>query len=95
MKWRTDSIMADYTNGAYCYLTGVEHNLDRHHCLNGALRDWSEKNGLWVYLNHEVHMALHHKNPKLARGLKMAAQQAYERTHTRDEWMQAVRKNYL
>lgn len=94
-SWRTDSIVADYTEGAYCYLTGRQDNLDRHHCLTNALRDWAEENGLWVYLNHDVHMLLHQQRPDIEKRLKAKAQKAYEKTHSHDEWMKVVRKNYL
>lgn len=39
-----------------CYLCGGDgfyDRLDRHHIFNGALRDKSERFGLWVWLCHE------------------------------------------
>lgn len=96
-KWRTDSIICDYTERPYCYLTGSVVNLDVHHIMNGPLRKWSDKNGLWVYLNHDVHMALHQtpQGQAWARRLKQEAQQAFEKTNSREAWMKKVGKNYL
>lgn len=78
-----------------CYFSGYTENLDKHHIFNGALRDWSEQEGLWVYLNHGIHMALHQSRPDLERLLKKVGQQKYEETHSHEEFMKHVRKNYL
>lgn len=89
-----------------CYITGETENLHKHHLLNGvALRDFSEKNGLWVYLTEGIHENLHTNwgveipgypsGQALAKELKRVAQYYFEKTHTRDEWMEVVHKNYL
>ena len=78
-----------------CYLTGSTINLDKHHIFNGPNRNWSDKEGLWVWLNHDVHMAVHQNRPDLAMKLKRAGQMAYEKEHTREEFVEHVRKNYL
>ena len=84
------------SNERKCYISGFTHNLDKHHCMNGsAYRRKSEQDGLWVYLNHDIHMAVHSYRPDLKRELKAVAQQAYERTHTHEEWMERYHKNYL
>ena len=94
--WRNDSIVCDYSDGPFCFLTGVTNSvLDRHHLLNSYMRDFAEAEGLWVYLDHDTHMFIHHQNRKQLIELKKVAQYCYERTHTREEWMRNVRTNYL
>lgn len=96
------SILCDNDQPA-CFITRRTFNLDRHHVLNGALRDWAEAEGLWVYLNHEVHMWLHQTAPgkKKMQDLKRYAQIKWEEKHAEDyedvraEWMKKVRKNYV
>lgn len=78
-----------------CWYTGYTHGLDKHHIFGGSLRDWSEKEGLWVWLRHDVHMSLHQRRSDLERDLKRVGQMAYEQTHTHEEFMKHVRKNYL
>ena len=87
-----------------CYLTGrtgspdspdLGSKLDRHECFGGPLRAWSKHEGLWVYLLHNVHMKLHQHDYEAELKLKKDAQRAYERTHSREEFMQYTRKNYL
>ena len=79
-----------------CFLTGSRINLERHHCMNGvAYRRKAEADGLWVWLNADVHKAVHNHRPDLQRYLKRVAQEAYERTHSREEWMHRYHKNYL
>lgn len=84
------------SNEPVCYLTGSRINLERHHCMNGvSQRKKAEEDGLWVWLNHDVHFAVHNHRPELRNYLKKVAQEAYERTHSRDEWMRRYHKNYL
>lgn len=81
-----------------CYLCGKTVNLERHHIFGGvANRKISEQLGLWVYLCHDCHTgkdgAQYNKFTNLR--LKQDAQRAFEQTHTRDEWMNWIGKNYL
>lgn len=79
----------------YCYVTGVTKDLHKHHIFNGnKLREFSEHEGLWVYLAWNVHRNLHDSS-ELARELKRIGQFYYEKTHSHDEFMNHVRKNYL
>lgn len=78
-----------------CYVTGCTVNLDRHHVFGGALRKWSEQEGLWVWLVHDIHMYMHQHDPAALKRLKADAQAVYEKTHSREEFMRHVRKNYL
>jgi hypothetical protein len=79
-----------------CYITGSRINLDKHHCVHGrANRKIAEKYGLWVYLRHDIHMNLHDKDKELDRELEQDAQRAFEKEHSREEWMKLIGKNYL
>ena len=81
------------------YVTYRTDNLDRHHIFKGSRRKNAEKYGLWVYLNHNVHMALHdHLKPyeTLENDLKPIAQKAFEeQLGTREEFMKIFGANYL
>jgi hypothetical protein len=94
------SIMQKYENGQIvkkCYLTGRTDNLDKHHVYNNAFRNKSEKWGLWVYLNHDVHMKLHQtpQGQKVARWLKQQGQEAFERKYGHDKFIEEFKRNYL
>ena len=89
------SIMQDEKR---CYLCSKLTGLEKHHIFGGvANRPISEKLGLWVYLCHDCHTgkagAQYDKMKNLR--LKQDAQFAFERTHTRSDWMQWIGKNYL
>lgn len=86
------------SNERQCYLCGKTVNLEKHHIFGGvANRKISERLGLWVYLCHNCHTgkngAQYNKEKNLR--LKQDAQRAYEKTHTRDEWLKWIGKNYL
>lgn len=81
-----------------CYFCGSVNGLEKHHVFAGvANRKISEKVGLWVYLCHDCHTgnkgAQYDKGKNLV--LKQEAQRAFEKEHTRAEWMELIRKNYL
>ena len=81
-----------------CYFCGKLTNLERHHVFGGvANRPISEKYGLTVWLCHNCHTgkdgAQYDKMKNLR--LKQDAQFAFERNHTRSEWMKLIGKNYL
>lgn len=86
-----------------CFLTGSNQMLDVHHIFNGALRNFSDEEGLWVYLNHDVHMWLHQTGVgrKKMMELKKIGQQAWEMQNknkyedVHEEWMKKARKNYV
>ena len=74
-------------------------NLEEHHIIYGtANRKLSEKYGLKVYLCREHHRegpAAVHQNKVVDMLLKGTAQQEFEKTHSRAEWMQIFGKNFL
>ena len=75
----------------FCILPATE----EHHCLNGrAYRKKSDEDGLTVALCSHCHWAIHNKT-KHYYTLKKIAQEVYEKTHTREEWMSRYHKNYL
>lgn len=81
-----------------CYFCSRTTGLEKHHVFAGvANRKISERCGLWVWLCHECHTgkdgAQYDINKNLY--LKMDAQMAYERTHTRKEWMKIIGRSYL
>ena len=81
-----------------CFFCGKKTGLECHHVFGGvANRKISEKYGLKVWLCHDCHTgqdgAQYDKEKNL--WLKYEAQRAFERDHTRDEWMEIIRKNYL
>lgn len=87
-------------NRKYCFLCGRWYDLQRHHCLSGPDRQKAEEDGLWVWLcaschvsgPHAVHGPYGTDNRQL---LRREAQKAYERDHTRAEFMARYGRNYL
>ena len=60
----------------------------------------SEREGFWVYLagwlHNESENGVHGKNGhELDFRLKQDCQRVYEETHSREEWMAMMGKNYL
>lgn len=83
-----------------CYITGRTDNLHKHHIYFGPDREKSEKNGFWVYLigrlhnqsNEGVHCINGHDLDIM---LKQECQRKYEETHSREEFMALMGRNYL
>ena len=81
-----------------CWVCGTTYNLHKHHIFGAGLRSTSEKNGLWIWLcapHHNMSDEGVHFNAELNRGIRVACQSEYERTHTRAEWMALIGRNYL
>lgn len=81
-----------------CYFCKQERWLEKHHVFAGtANRRISEQNGLWVWLCHSCHTgtdgAQYDRDKNIS--LKRDAQAAFEETHSHDEWMMLIRKNYI
>lgn len=73
-------------------------NLHKHHVFGGRRRKASEKYGLWVWLRPDWHNLSDygvHFNKELDTLLKQKAQEAFERDHTRKEFMEIFGRNYL
>lgn len=82
-----------------CFITGATTGLHRHHIYFGnPNRKISEKNGFWVWLRQDWHNGASygvHFNRSLDLELKRMCQQKFEETHTRQEFIRLIRKNYL
>ena len=82
-----------------CFLTGCTTGLHKHHIFFGTSnRKNSEKYGLWVYLIPELHNTTNngvHFNKELDLLCKRAGQNAFEETHTREEFLKIFGRNYL
>ena len=81
-----------------CYFCGKVVGLEIHHVFAGtANRRISDRLGLWVYLCRECHTGKHGAQYDREKNLtlKRDAQMAFEKTHTRAEWMNIIGRNYL
>lgn len=98
-KWK--SILQ--SDREYCYLcdkvgTYNSNYLQKHHIFDGPNRKHSEKEGLYVTLciaHHTEGAEAVHNNYKNSLLLMKDAQEAYEKRHTRKEFMSVFGKNYL
>lgn len=98
------SILQDKEEG-YCLLCFALYGdrsrktCEEHHVMFGmADRKLSEKYGLKVYLcpqHHRTSKEAVHKDRDINESLRKMAQRAFERDHTRKEWMETFRVNYL
>ena len=87
-------------NEKVCYVTGSTHNLHLHHIYAGSRRKISDDNGFVVWLTGYYHNqsndGVHGKNGHdLDLMLKRDCQRKYEETHSREEFMELIGKNYL
>ena len=77
-----------------CYKTGDRTGLHEHHIFGGGRRKLSEKYGLKIWLRYDWHDLAHH-NKEFADQLKKMGQRAFEKEHSRAEFMLIFGKNYL
>ena len=83
-----------------CYITGQTNNVHYHHIYRGVNRSISDEHGFGVYLCARLHNAsddgVHGKNGhELDMMLKRHCQMAYEKEHSREEFMALIGRNYL
>lgn len=82
-----------------CYVCGTTYDLHEHHIFFGiGNRKNSEKHGFKVHLcgrHHNMSNEGVHFNRELDLRLKRECQAKYEETHTREEFMGIIGKNYL
>lgn len=82
-----------------CYISGKVFALHKHHIFYGtANRKISEREGFWVWLAPEWHNMSDygvHFNKQLDLKLKQECQRKYEETHSREEFMNLIGRNYL
>ena len=84
-----------------CFETGRREGLNKHHIYHGTgLRQVSDRYGFWCYLWEPLHLAglggRHaHPNSGLDLQLKQICQRKFEETHSREEFMAIIGRNYL
>lgn len=88
-----------------CYLCVKLHGdyryhkiLHEHHVFGGPNRAISEAEGLKVHLcpeHHETGKEAVHTNHEIMRIVQQDAQRAYEKNHTRQQFMKLIGRNYL
>lgn len=81
-----------------CYFCGKVVGLERHHIYPGtANRRISDRIGAWCYLCHDCHTGKHgaQYDPEKALKLKQEAQRAFEKTHSRTDFIKLIGRNYL
>ena len=88
------------SNSYECFVCGFPYHLHRHHIYGGiGRRQISEEHGFWVYLCGYHHNlsdeGVHSDRKVLDQKLKKWCQSKFEETHTRDEFMQLIGRNYL
>lgn len=82
-----------------CYITKRTDNLHLHHIFFGTgLRKISDQNGFTVWLTAEYHNMSNkgvHFNRPFDLKLKQDCQRKFEETHSREEFMALIGRNYL
>ena len=82
-----------------CYICGRGGKLHKHHIFGGnPNRERSEQYGLTVHLCPDCHTEgkdAVHKDAEIMEALHKIGQAAFEREHTREEFMRIFGKNYL
>lgn len=79
-------------------MCGSQRYLERHHIFGAANRKYSEKYGLTVHLcwnHHQDSKTGVHHNPELMQQLHEEGQRAFEKIHTRADFLKIFGKNYL
>lgn len=87
-----------------CYLCRMRGNYrkypitHKHHVFGGPLRAISEAEGFTVDLcpdDHEFGTEAVHRNQENMRLIQRECQREYEKTHTRQQFMELIGRNYL
>lgn len=95
---KKESILTD--DFEHCFICGILCRPHMHHIFGGPLRNISTKNGFLVplcYRHHNdpsCHEAVHF-NADIANWLKSEAQREFEKTHSHEEFMKIIGRNYL
>lgn len=82
----------------HCWVCGNPYTEEHHVIYGTGKRELSEKYGLKVYLcyiHHRGKDGVHSGNKTLDIALKKYAQIQFEKTHSREEFIQIFRRNYL
>ena len=80
-----------------CWVCRARYPLHKHHIFGGRNRSISEDHGFYVYLCFDHHTGNHgvHNHPSADLMLKQTCQMAYEKDHTRDDFIKLIGKSYL
>lgn len=81
-----------------CFITHRKWGLHKHHIFGGPNRQISEKNGFFIWLIPQLHNMSDegiHFNKEFDLRIKRLCQAEFEKTHTRDEFMALIGRNYL
>lgn len=92
------SIIRNNKKGEYYICGRICIPTEQHHIFGGANRKWSEKYGLKVFLCPYCHRDNRngvHSDAEKMDNLHRIGQSAFERNHTRMEFMEIFGKNYL
>ena len=77
----------------------IHRTIHKHHAFFGqGLRRISEEHGFIVYLcpeHHTIGPKAVHRNQAVNRFVQAAVQREYEKTHTREEFMALIGRNYI
>lgn len=90
-------IQGDIPDGEeVCAVCGRYMRCDFHHILNSSRKEFSEREGFWVWLCREDHKKIHETNQGKVRWdrWKRICQEKYELSHERAEWMRKAHRNY-
>ena len=86
------------TRSGVCYLCKRRGDTALHHILYGPLRGASTANGFYVFLCPDCHQYAPesvHRCIDTDMVLRRRCQRAFEKNHTRKEWMAIAHRNYL
>lgn len=80
-----------------CLICGSTYGLHLHHIYFGPYRQVSDRNGFTCYLCAAHHIGPYgvHYDPRIDREIKRRCQSKYEETHTRQEFMALIGRNYI
>ena len=81
-----------------CFITHRKYGLHKHHIYGGPNRRISEENGFYIYLVPRLHNMSDdgiHFNKGFDLYVKRLCQEKFEQTHTREEFMNLIGRNYL
>lgn len=81
-----------------CYKCGTIFNLHKHHIYGGPNRKVSEREGFFIYLcarHHNLSDEGIHFDKSFDLEVKQECQSKYEESHSRDEFMELIGRNYL
>lgn len=85
-------------NEKICYVCKIPFGLHKHHIYRGIFRKRADELGCWIWLcgyHHNLSDAGIHSRPKLDLKVKRECQTVFEKTHTREQFMEAFGRNYL